>query len=254
MQIELFNEFMNFSGKKILIGLSGGINSMAVLCQLKYYPPSYLPDHLYLYYIHFEEHSLDTLEFVLAGTQWAQSLLPGKVTYKQDNVSVLEYFKGEKMIPHPMFSPCTHNLKITPMAKFVKEQGIDIDLVGYVRDERRRMVAIANKHNDGAIADNFQIRGVHKAFPILSQTNEWCFQIVKDCIGWYPSIYDIKEKGKRVFKHNNCLPCKNMTKDQLAKVDKYFPEQMQRAQEAANEIGAYWGRGKDDSHCAVCEF
>lgn len=29
--------------------------------------------------------------------------------------------------------------------------------------------------------------------------------------GGINSIYDIKENGKRVFTHNNCLPCKNMS-------------------------------------------
>ena len=46
MQINMFNEFTDFSDKKVLIGLSGGINSMALLCVLSQYPDNLKPKEL----------------------------------------------------------------------------------------------------------------------------------------------------------------------------------------------------------------
>ena len=45
----------SLSNEKVLIGLSGGINSMAVLCQLV--ESGVKPKELHLFYCHFEEHS-----------------------------------------------------------------------------------------------------------------------------------------------------------------------------------------------------
>ena len=62
---------MDFHGKKVLIGLSGGINSMALLCWLGELPKELHPAELHLFYADFKEHSPDTLQFVLAGWTWA---------------------------------------------------------------------------------------------------------------------------------------------------------------------------------------
>lgn len=51
---------MDFKGEKIMIGLSGGINSMAVLCWLGELPEANRPDELHLFYADFKEHSPDT--------------------------------------------------------------------------------------------------------------------------------------------------------------------------------------------------
>ena len=75
MQKSLFLEQTDYSGKDIMIGLSGGINSMAVLCWLANYPQQYKPKILHLFYAHFEEHSPDTLNFVLAGVKYAKENL-----------------------------------------------------------------------------------------------------------------------------------------------------------------------------------
>ena len=48
-----------------MIGLSGGINSMAVLCWLGELPTHKHPDELHLFYADFKEHSEDTIQFVL---------------------------------------------------------------------------------------------------------------------------------------------------------------------------------------------
>ena len=56
---------VDYRSVKVMIGLSGGINSMAVLVWLAQY--ELRPKELHLFYAHFEEHSPGTLEFVLAG-------------------------------------------------------------------------------------------------------------------------------------------------------------------------------------------
>lgn len=146
------------------------------------------------------------------------------------------------MIPHPSISPCSIELKIKPRMIYMAEHGIDLELIGFVKEDFRRFKR-AQKYASSA-------RG---RYPILEWTNEDCFTIVKDCIGWYPAIYDIRENGRRVFGHNNCLPCKNMTTKQLANVGKYFPVYAARAQETAAKIpGAYWGRD-DVPNVFVCD-
>ena len=104
-------------------------------------------------------------------------------------------------------------------------------------------------------------------FPISEFTDEWCFEIVDKHIGWHPAIYDIlDEKGKRVFKHNNCLPCKNMQLSQMKAVEKYYPDYMAKAVALSERLKAYWGRNADDYYttfgkqdyeapqCEVCQF
>lgn len=219
---------MDFRGRRVMIGLSGGINSMALLCWLSKY--EYKPEDIWLFYAHFEEHSPDTLKFVEAGIAYAKKhfrLVGEKITYN----SVLRFFDEQKMIPHPMLAPCTRLLKILPAKEFATTHNIEIDLVGYVESEKRR----ANKSK----SDLF----LEKQFPILDKSNEWCFEIVQKEIGWYPEIYDIKnENGKRLFTHNNCLPCKNMNTKDFARVREYFPAYWSKAMDLSDKLKRHWGR------------
>ena len=228
-----------------MIGLSGGINSMAVLCWVGELPEENHPKELHLFYADFTEHSDDTIQFVLDGLFWAKKVFKN-VTYVQTDNSVMQFFEAESFIPHPKISPCSDKLKIIPMLKYCYQNGIDIDLIGYVSKEVKRYKRLVK----AGASDLF----FKKEFPILNKNDEWCFEIVKKHIGWYPKIYDIKENGKLVFTHNNCLPCKNMTPKQLQKVAQYFPEKWSRAKEVEKNTGSYFGRSKCDSACHVCEF
>jgi len=267
MQASIFLDQTDYSGKEILIGLSGGINSMAVLCWLANYPQWYKPKVLHLFYAHFEEHSPDTLDFVLAGVKYAETRFE-KVVYNQTNNSVIEFFEGKKMIPHPMVAPCTMVLKVEPMLEYMVVNKITIDLVGYVRSEKRRIDRMAGRSESKKVKNNaVNIKGIDKHFPISDKDNQWCFDIVKREIGWYPKIYDIKRNGKRVFHHNNCLPFKNMNLKDFALVKKYYPEYWQKAQDLAERLNLYWGRSKQDFYttfgrkyqqdgqtCSICAF
>lgn len=227
---------VDYSNVKVMIGLSGGINSMAVLVWLANYELK--PKELHLFYAHFEEHSPGTLEFVLAGVEYAKQNFE-TVIYKQTNNSVLDYFREQKMIPHPTAAPCTRFLKIEPMVAYAFENGITVDLVGYVRSEKRRVKNMKSKGADNLF--------MSKQFPILQQDNEWCFDVVKKEIGFYPAIYDIRNaKGKRVFTHNNCLPCKNMQIDDFEEVKEFFPDYWQKAMDLSTDLQKYWGRSEND--------
>lgn len=247
---------MNYDGEKIMLGLSGGINSAAVLCWL--IESGQLPAELHLYYAHFAEHSPDTFQFVADGIRLARKHFP-KVTVKITSNSVLSYFEKHKMIPHPVRSTCSYHLKIAPMEAYCFQHGITIDLVGYVRSETKRI-----RRMEGSKANNLFLT---KDFPIHAFSDEWCFKIVDRNIGWHPAIYDIVDvNGKRVFKHNNCLPCKNMYVKDMKAVDAYYPRHMQRAIALSNRLKAYWGRdadayytefGREDyepGQCEVCSF
>ncbi len=258
MQTELFIEHEDYSDRKVLIGLSGGINSMALLCWLATIEDKFKPKELHLFYSHFTEHSPDTELFTLAGVEYANKHFK-KVVYIQMNNSVLDFFEDAKMIPHPMIAPCTRALKIEPMMKYAKENDIDIDLVGYVKDEARR---IRNMHKKNPSTKQT------KGFPIASKENEWCFDIVKKEIGWYPKIYDIRESnGKRTFPHNNCLPCKNMQMSDFEKVKLHFPEYWEKAMQLTENLNKHWGRnkiefytnfgrdlGQEKQPCETCNF
>jgi hypothetical protein len=64
------------------------------------------------------------------------------------------------------------------------------------------------------------------------------------------------ERGKDLFSHNNCLPCKNMHPKQLKLVAEHFPRHAAIAEETAKQIpNAYWGRSDvpDIFKCDVCE-
>lgn len=230
-----------------MIGLSGGINSMALLCWLSEFPAEKKPIELHLFYAHLVEHSPETLQFVLDGWTFAQSKFEN-VIFKQTNNSALEYFLKKGLIPHPKLSPCSDDLKIRPMLKYCYENQIDLDLVGYVSGEMRRF----KKANKSQLDIFFQ-----KKYPILEFNDEWCFEIVDKYIGWHPPIYDIKDsKGNRLFKHNNCLPCKNMTPKQFKNVVDFYPEYAQRAKETEQATGSYFGRNKGDfsTDCRACSM
>lgn len=233
--MKLFNDYIDYSGQKILIGLSGGINSAAILCFLAEHPREFYPKELHLFYAHFSEHSPDTYDFVQDLRNFAVNTFP-VVHYAETQNSVLDYFEGLKMIPHPTLSPCTHDLKIKPMKAYFEAHKIDRDLVGYVREERRRLTRMAEKN-----PANYNTKG----FPIATWSNEECFDIVRKHIGWYPKIYDIRENGKRVFKHNNCLPCKNMGMRDFAAIKKHYPEYWNNAMRLTDKLKKFWGRDSD---------
>lgn len=254
MQQQLFLNQKDFSQHKIMVGLSGGINSMAVLVWLSLYPEQLKPKELHLFYAHFEEHSDDTEQFVLDGVEYAKKHFK-TVFYTQKNNSVLEFFRQQKMIPHPMLSPCTHVLKITPMLEYMVEHQIVFDLVGYVRTEKRRIFRMAEHLGEEVTDSSIKKGDIYKHFPIANFDDTWCFDIVKKHIGWYPAIYDIKDKnGKRVFKHNNCLPCKNFNQKDFENTREYYPDKAEKAEELAVELDQYWGRNKNDAMCQHCAF
>jgi len=247
---------MKYDNQKVGLGLSGGINSMAVLCWL--IETGEQPAELHIYYAHFAEHSPDTFQFVADGIRMARKHF-NKVVVKITSNSVLAYFEKIRMIPHPRQSPCTGHLKTFPMEAYWIDNGVSIDLIGYVKEEKRRM--------DKILANGSNNLFTSKDFPIHLFTNEWCFDIVDRMLGWHPAIYDIRDdKGNRVFSHNNCLPCKNMWIKAMKDVQTYYPRYMQRAIATSNKLKSYWGReadkyytefGREDfepGQCAVCAF
>lgn len=248
----------DLNGKKVLIGLSGGINSMAVLMWL--IENHIQPSELHLYYAHFSEHSPDTFQFVADGIRYARKRFRN-VKVKISRNSVLAYFEQGNMIPHPVRSTCSFWLKIEPMERYAFENGIYIDLVGYVKKELKRR---SQRQSQNTTPTFF---GVEKQYPIGNFDDDWCFEIVKKHLGWYPAIYDIiDEKGKRVFKHNNCLPCKNMYVKDMAAVKEHFPDHHERAMKTTAKIKSYWGRSEADFYaefgrdlgqeptCEACNF
>lgn len=236
--------------RSVLVGLSGGINSMAVLLWLMDQPEQ--PRTVHLYYAHFRQHSADTWSFVRAGIEMARAHF-ADVRVRVTRNDVLQYFRDQNMIPHPMNSPCSKNLKILPMQRYRVEHGIDVDLVGFVKEERTRIERAA-KYGAGSL------------YPIAQFTDQWCLDLCRERIGWVPAIYDIQRNGRRVFRHNNCLPCKNMTTDQLKDVAEHFPKEHAEAMELAADLGKYWGRDRDafystfgrdlgqPSTCSACEW
>lgn len=235
-------EFEDYSDRRVLIGLSGGINSAAVLCHLgENCPRDRQPKELHLYYAHFTEHSPDTFRFCKDLIHYARKRFQD-VRVRVTRNSVLKYFKSEGIIPHPTVSPCTINLKIVPMQRYAEQAGVDCQLVGFVRHEMRRINRQKKKDPNG-----------FSKYPIQHWTDEDCLSFVKSVIGWYPAIYDIRENGKRVFAHNNCLPCKNMHVYQIEAARKYYPGYIERAEATAREMGSYWGRAEEISKAVVCD-
>jgi len=255
---------MDYSAKKVMVGLSAGINSAALLVWLGSLPAEQRPSEIHLYYAHFIEHSADSLPFVWDLVRWAEGRFE-KVVYTQTDNSILSFFETSKMIPHPANSPCSRLLKILPMMAYMAANGLDLDLVGYVREEKRRATKMREKYGE----DSKQ-----KDFPILQESNEWCFDIVRQQLGWYPAIYDkrwndsafvvwmeanihrltddaqrrVRKKlgtSDRVFKHNNCLPCKNMALEDMLPVEFYFPQYQSNAVALSARLRKYWGRDKE---------
>jgi hypothetical protein len=247
---------LKYDNQNILLGLSGGINSMAVLCWL--IEQNCKPKSLHLFYAHFREHSPDTFQFVADGIRYARKHF-NTVFVQITKNSVLQFFRDQKMIPHPLASPCTRILKIEPMMVYAFNNGIQVDLIGYVRRELKK------RGTDTAANGNNLF--FTKEFPIGLYDDEWCFEIVDKHIGWHPAIYDIRdETGKRIFTHNNCLPCKNFTVKQMKQLRTHYPANMVAAQQLSSELKSYWGRnsqdyytefGKEDyeaQQCEVCAF
>jgi len=263
---------------------SAGINSAGALCRLK--EEGITPKELHIFYAHFKEHSPDSLRFVEELIKMAENHFPvvkSKITHN----SVIQFFEEQKMIPHPIASPCSRMLKIVPLTAYNTENRIEIDLIGYVRTEQKRI----DNQQKRAANDMF----LSKMYPIADVDDEWCFDIVKRNLGWYPAIYDLKWNdagfvlyvtanlqrfseeiqrkltkkigaNKRVFKHNNCLPCKNMNIDDLLAVEYFYPEHMKEANALSGRLNAYWGRNADEYYttfgkedyevkaCEVCQF
>lgn len=283
MQLSIFETLQdtwNYSDKKVMIGLSGGINSAAVLCYLATKVID-KPKQLYLFYAHFDEHSDDTQKFVNDCVSYAEKHFD--VIFVQTNNSINTEFREKNFIPHPKIASCTKTLKILPIIDFMAENKIDVDLVGYVRSERSR---IKRQIKTGA---------KNKEYLISHLTNDDCFSLVEKEIGWYPSIYKIKWSDKRiipffnchkdfmtqkdyetvlkyanrgynyhlnssVFAHNNCLPCKNMATWELYLVKLFFPEKFEEAMVTADLTNSHWGRDADaltdgqSASCTFCEF
>lgn len=270
MQTELFLQQEDFSDEDILLGLSGGINSAAVLCWLSTWEEHLKPKVLHLYYAHFEEHSPDTFPFVKDLIEYAKNHFKDVRVMITRN-SVLRFFESQNYIPHPQVAPCTRLLKVIPMHAYMAEHGITTDLVGYVRDEVRRVKNMAKKTDSGVEGRTVQIKNVRKLFPISDKSNEWCFKIVKKEIGWYPALYELKNNDKgyikycldnlhrfpldvqktiknklgkrtRVFSHNNCLPCKNMQFDDYLAVEYFFSDYYKKSIELSERLSKHWGR------------
>lgn len=253
---------VDYSASRVRVPLSAGINSAAVLCGMgEHHPEDLKPLELHLYYAHLREHSPDSFPFVADLVRYARRKFP-VVKVKITRASVNQYFIEQKMIPHPTISPCSRDLKIAPMQNYDGEHGIDVVLIGYVRHEFKRYKQAQKWASKTARTKD--------SYPLLTWTDDDCLNLVKDVIGWYPAIYDIRwtfadwmaglcqkrEVGRRVFTHNNCLPCKNMTARQIQMVGRHFPAYAVTAQAAADQIpGAYWGRDDvpDVFKCDACD-
>jgi hypothetical protein len=247
-----------FDNERILIGLSAGINSMAVLCHLV--ESGVKPKEVHLFYAHFAEHSPDSFQFVADGIRYARKHFDCVIVKITSN-SIIKYFEDQNIIPHPANSPCSKNLKIFAINEYAFNNNLKIDLVGYVKHEYKRRVNRQQKTMDK------NLFSLEKFYPIGGFTDEWCFEIVLRHIGWYPAIYDIKDKfGKRVFKHNNCLPCKNMNTEGIEDVKIFYPEYYIAAVSLSSRLQKYWGPDKDkfymtfgrdlgqEATCGSCEW
>lgn len=269
------NVFVMIPNENIMIGLSGGINSAAALIYLCEYVEM-KPKNIFLYYSHFKEHSPDTQKFVNHLVEYAKTKFEKVIFEKSDN-SILDYFEDQKMIPHPMLSPCTRVLKIERMVDFMNRHNITRDIVGYVRTEWKRI----NRQVKKGVAN--------KDYLIRDLDDNDCFALVEKYIGWYPEIYKLnwgdvrirealktddanrldpkqlkiiyeysakgynyRKKSKRVFKHNNCLPCKNMAQWELFVLKIFYPDYYKRAMELSDKINGYWGRVDNTGESADC--
>lgn len=262
----MIEDLEKLNGEKVLLGLSGGINSEALLCWL--IESGIKPSELHLFYAHFSEHSPDTFQFVADGIRYARKHFDC-VKVKITSNHVLRYFENEKMIPHPANSPCSKNLKIKPINEYAFNNDIKIDLVGYVKHELKRR---AERQRKNVVTDLFSLR---KYYPIGAFSDEWCFEMVDKHIGWHPAIYDLRWNNegfinylnellpslpqnvqndinrhigtdKRVFKHNNCLPCKNQYSYEIIALKYFYREYYDKAMKTATKIKRYIGRDADE--------
>jgi len=283
--LECLEDSWRYQDKNVMIGLSGGINSAAVLVYLvNYVPKDEWPDVLHLYYAHFEEHSPDTMDFVLALVKYAKDHFK-KVVFEMTENSVNRYFIDAGMIPHPTRSTCTGILKIFPMAEYMHDNKIDVDLVGYVREDKSRIkrqkkyieskkknrtgkgkamkkkehpiahlsdedcFSLVEKHlGPGVVPDIYKIKWNDKRIiPFLKCHKEFIPQDqYKVVMAYARAGYNIKKHSYRVFDHNNCLPCKNMQSWQLYMVKLFYPKKFERAIETAEQLGQFWGRNADE--------
>ncbi len=270
MQSELFLEYEDYSEMNVMVGLSGGINSAAVACWLAKWPEQYKPKVLHLYYAHFAEHSPDTFRFVKDLIKYCR-LNFKDVRVKITRNSVLNFFEEQKMIPHPQVAPCTRLLKVIPMHEYIRLNGVELDMVGYVREETRRIRNMAKKSKKVIKNNSIVMDDVTKHFPISDKKDSWCFGIVESCIGWYPKIYTLKfndaefvtflkanihrlstdsqkvlakkiGRNKRVFAHNNCMPCKNMQEWEYLCVEYYYNDLYLGSIRLSERLKAHWGR------------
>lgn len=276
--LEAFVPRPNYAGKKVLLGLSGGINSAALLCWLAQAPDAEKPAELHLLSHQFAEHSGDTGPFIDACRAYAHQHFPCVVVDESDN-SVLAFFEESKMIPHPRLAPCTRMLKLVPTMAYMARLGITHNVVGYVQSEQQRISKMEEKGEPtefGVLLKD----GVEAGFLIRHFTDAWCLNMVDRHIGWHPAIYDLrwndsgfmaflapiitayeagntgglspkdmraikKRFGKNipVFEHNNCLPCKNMMLWQMLCVQYFYPLYWAAAKATEQAIAAgYWGR------------
>jgi len=255
----------HLNGQKILLGLSGGINSAAVLCHLK--ESGIKPAELHLFHSGFTEHSPDTYRFVFDCVRFARKHFDN-VHFRLERNSVLKFFEQQNMIPHPMSSPCSRILKIQRMTQYAFENGLTIDLVGYVKHELKRR----SDNQQRKISND--LFSLDKQYPIGAFDDEWCFEIVERNIGWFPKLYThkwndpdfmawvrankdlwppeiaqyiLKRLGKdaRIFKHNNCLPCKNMYPWEIVVIEFFYPEYFRDAMLLSDRLKKYFGRDKD---------
>ncbi len=277
--------------KRVLIATSAGINSAAVLVDtIRMINEGEKPKELHLLYVHINQHSTDSEPFVDALVAYAKHHFPETI-YVRYHYDVLDFFKQVKMIPHPTSNVCTKNIKSDNIAAYKAEHGIEVDLIGFVKQEQGRMRAIASnvtgvkkgRVNIKSVINNGISNGLFEEifFPTANWTDEDCFTHVKNAIGWYPSIYDILwtdarilpflesvkgvmperdrqialtyatrgfgyDKSKRVFNHNNCLPCKNMQVWQFWLVKLFFPKMFNEAVALSKELGKYYGRSESD--------
>lgn len=267
--IEAFVPRPNYAGQKVLLGLSGGINSAALECWLAAAPEHEKPAELHLLTHQFAEHSPDTRRFIDAVRAHAKANFPCVVVAETEN-SVLGFFEQRGMIPHPKLAVCTAVLKVEPSMVYMIRHDIRINVVGYVEKEQKR---IANMDRKGERTDFgvFLPSGTESQFLLRHFTDEWCLQVVDREIGWHPAIYDLRWNDlgfmswmqtklptltgydlravearlgttAPVFEHNNCLPCKNMHLWQMLCVEYFFPTEWAAARATQETIGAHWGR------------
>lgn len=274
--LDLFVPRPNYAGQKVLLGLSGGINSAALLCWMAEAPEDEKPAELHLLSHQFAEHPDDTAPFIEACRVYARAHFPCVVVEETEN-SALAFFEDINMIPHPKLSPCTRLLKVVPSMAYMARHGIIHNLVGYVQSEKKRTTNMKKK----GVVSQFGVTlkdGIEAAFLISQFTDRWCMYMVDAHIGWHPAIYDhrwnhpgfvafmkaklaayaltgegMTERDRRaiktrlgkkipVFDHNNCLPCKNMNLWQLLCVEFFYPEKWAAARATEAAIGAHWGR------------